>query len=332
MPEPITVHYFERKPGPRHFSLERVFSDVRDHLPPDIRAKVFKCPYESRGILNRIRNMLWARRNAGPINHITGDVHYLALLLPRKRTILTVADCVSLVRNRGLKRWLLWLFWYRLPIGRVGAVTTISEFTKSQIMEQVPCNPSKVHPIHCPVSSEFKPNGKPFNGVEPVILQVGTRPNKNLPRVVAALTGIPCRLEVVGPLDDEQRSGLRNSRIAFAQHALLSNDELARLYQTCDLVLFASTYEGFGLPIVEAQAAGKPVITSRLCSMPEVAGEGACLVDPYDPESIRQGVLRILRDEAYRKTLVEKGFENVKRFAPERIAAQYAALYRSIAS
>jgi glycosyltransferase involved in cell wall biosynthesis len=97
------------------------------------------------------------------------------------------------------------------------------------------------------------------------------------------------------------------------------------------MVLFASTYEGFGLPIIEAQATGRPVVTSRVTAMPEVAGDGACLVDPYDVASIRSGVLRVLGDRGYRDSLVHRGFENVRRFEPGRIAAQYARLYEEVA-
>ena len=110
----------------------------------------------------------------------------------------------------------------------------------------------------------------------------------------------------------------------------LSREELVEQYQRCDLLIFASTYEGFGLPIVEANAVGRPVVTSNLWSMPEVAGNAACLVDPLDVASIRAGICRVIQDSAYRERLVEAGFENVKRFQVEGIAAQYANLYRSV--
>jgi glycosyltransferase involved in cell wall biosynthesis len=96
------------------------------------------------------------------------------------------------------------------------------------------------------------------------------------------------------------------------------------------MVVFVSTYEGFGLPIVEANATGRPVITSNICSMPEIAGSAACLVDPSDCSSIRQGILRVMNDDGYRAGLVAMGFDNVKRFRASLIAAQYAELYHDI--
>src|SRR5262249_49098549 len=101
-------------------------------------------------------------------------------------------------------------------------------------------------------------------------------------------------------------------------------------YHEADVVLFASTYEGFGLPILEAQATGRPVVTSNLHSLPEVAGPAACLVDPFDVASIHAGVLRVLSEPLYRENLISAGFENVKRFTAQKIAAKYAALYESI--
>jgi glycosyltransferase involved in cell wall biosynthesis len=97
------------------------------------------------------------------------------------------------------------------------------------------------------------------------------------------------------------------------------------------MLLFASTYEGFGLPIIEAQAVGRPVITSDLCSMPEAAGGAACLVDPYDVAAIRQAVLRVMEDHEYRDDLIARGLVNVERFRASKVAAQYAQLYRTVA-
>ena len=76
----------------------------------------------------------------------------------------------------------------------------------------------------------------------------------------------------------------------------LTDGELVEAYRRCDMVVFASLYEGFGLPILEAQAMGRPVITSNFRAMREAAGDGALLVDPYSVEAIRDAVLRIKRD------------------------------------
>src|SRR5690606_29268410 len=93
---------------------------------------------------------------------------------------------------------------------------------------------------------------------------------------------------------------------------------------------FASTYEGFGMPILEAQAVGRPVLTSAAASMPDVAGDAAWLVDPFDVEAIRDGLQRMLAEPGLRERLIDRGFRNVGRFTPAIVAAAYARLYRSL--
>jgi glycosyltransferase involved in cell wall biosynthesis len=97
------------------------------------------------------------------------------------------------------------------------------------------------------------------------------------------------------------------------------------------MVVFASLYEGFGLPILEAQAMGRPVITSNFGAMREAAGDAALLVDPYSVEEIRAAILRIKNEPQLREELVRKGRENVERFRPEAVARQYAEIYRRLA-
>ena len=84
------------------------------------------------------------------------------------------------------------------------------------------------------------------------------------------------------------------------------------------------------MPILEAQTVGRPVITSSIYSMPEVAGNAAVFVNPFDVSGIRAGLISILTDDVLRTELIRKGFENVRRFAGDRIARQYYELYVSV--
>jgi glycosyltransferase involved in cell wall biosynthesis len=94
--------------------------------------------------------------------------------------------------------------------------------------------------------------------------------------------------------------------------------------------MFCSLFEGFGLPIIEAQAVGRPVITSRIPPMNDVAGDGALMVDPENVEQMRGAVERLVRDAGFRGSLIEKGYLNAERFRLGRIATQYAELYREV--
>lgn len=329
----IRVTYYQRKPYGTYFSLERVFEAVRRSLPSRVAAEVWTCRFRSRGIARRLLNLMEAPFHQGDINHITGDVHYLAVALAKRKTILTIPDCVGPRFLKGLKYLAVVLWWYRIPARRVAAITVISEFTRNEVLHYTRCAPEIVRVIHCPVASGFAPCPRPFNVERPVLLQVGAAElNKNICRIAEAIRGIPCRLDIIGRLTALQRQALERNSISYTEQWGLSDAEVLQRYRECDMVVVVSTYEGFGMPIIEGNATGRPVVTSNTCSMPEVAGSAACLVDPFDCSSIRQGILRVINDPDYRSHLVAQGFENVKRFSADTIAAQYAALYREVLS
>jgi glycosyltransferase involved in cell wall biosynthesis len=326
----VSVVQFQRRAGKTSFSVERLFGDVRAAMPDDIQVSVRINRFMSGGIVPRLRDAIDAWRHRGQVNHVLGDVHYLAWFLPRRRTVLTVLDCVSLERLAGIRRWVFWLTWYWWPTRRAAHVTVISQSSKRALLRWVRFPESRIHVIPPPLSPEFQPAPMPAPALQRV-LQVGTLENKNLPRVIEAVAGLPVVLVIIGALDDAARARLEALSIRYESHEQLQREQLVEQYRRANILIFASTYEGFGLPIIEAQAVGRPVLTSNHSAMPEAAGGAACLVDPLDVDDIRRGLRRLLEDPEYVASLVEQGHRNAARYAPRRIAEQYADVYRSIA-
>ena len=109
-----------------------------------------------------------------------------------------------------------------------------------------------------------------------------------------------------------------------------SQENLPALYRGASLFLFPSLYEGFGLPPLEAMACGVPVIASRVSSLPEVLGEAAILVDPYNIKEIAEAIKNTLEDESLRVSLIEKGFARAKLFSWEKTARETLGVYKEL--
>jgi glycosyltransferase involved in cell wall biosynthesis len=327
------VVFFQRKPrSVGNYSVEYIFEDVRKRLRNKLNGRVVISKYESKGLLPRLYNVVEAYFKRGIVNHITGDVNYLGLFLSNRNTVNTILDCVHLNSSKGVKYKILKYFWLSIPERRARFITAISESTKREILKHHRCDPDKIVVIYVAISPQFKFRHKEFNRAKPRILQVGTAPNKNIPRLIEALRGIPCTLNIIGKRNEEYEQLCRLNSVDLVYESGLSDEDMVLRYEEADVVSLISTYEGFGMPILEAQAVGRAVITSNVYSMPEVAGDSAVIVDPADIEQIREAFLKIINDDKFRNERIEEGLLNIKRFDPDKIADDYYDLYMRIYS
>jgi len=294
-----------------------------------VNTKAVRLPYVSRGLRTVWQNLRFVKQLTADLFHITGDVHYVALALPASRTILTIHDCFLLTNNRKrpVRFLIFWLLWYYLPIRRAGVVTAVSEKTRQELIRYVGRLAHKVHVVPNGYDPMFRYSPGFVSRQPPRLLQVGTAPHKNVSRLIAALEEIPCLLVLVGPLTDKLIAELHQRQIQYRQYVGLRKEQVAQLYRESDIVTFISTQEGFGLPILEANAIGRAVITANVSPMRELAADAAHRVDPTDIPAIRMGIERLIQDDVYRKTLIEAGLKNAQQYTIDRAGVRYRVLY-----
>jgi glycosyltransferase involved in cell wall biosynthesis len=312
-------------------SLEKVFAQIDKSIHKDkFETSFVQLPYLN-NLLGIVKNFVFFKKPEADIYHITGHIHYIALILPKKKTVLTIADLTILRTRKGLRRFIIKKLFFDLPVKKIKYITAISEATKNEIVQSTNCERKKIRVIEIPLQDILYLDAKKtFNIKCPTILQIGTAPHKNIANLVKALKGVNCRLKIIGKLNEELLNELKINEIEFANDFDLDDGEIKDEYQKADVVTFCSIYEGFGLPIIEAQAMRTPVVTSNLSPMKEVAGGGAVLVNPEDILSIRDGILRLINDKSLRDKLVAQGLKNIKRYETSRVASQYESLYREI--
>ncbi len=310
--------------------MEQVFADLRGALPQDIVQSEFFCPHRAAAPRAMWENCQQAKRHVGEVNHITGEVHYLALALPRRGLVLTIHDTGDTNAFSGWKKRVFEYLWFTGPIRRAQAVTFISESSRRATEQLIGRRIPLAEVIPDPVSPAFCYEPKAFPQHTPRILCLGTKVNKNLERLAEALCGLDVELRLIGEPTEQQANAFRENKIKLSTAQNLLAEEIVEEYRAADIVSLVSTFEGFGLPIVEGQATGRVVITSNIEPMIDTAGDGACLVDPMDVGSMRAGFERLLHDARLRAALIEKGLVNAQRFSAETIAGQYASLYERV--
>ncbi len=220
-----------------------------------------------------------------------------------------------------------------LSVRRARRILTESRSSKNEIARALRVNPNKISLTTIGLDDRFRAPVAPAQIAElrrkydltdaPYVLSVGVlQPRKNVARLIKAFRQIkranPTWLQQLvitgkpGWGDDLQKT---DPDIRFTGYVL--DEELPALYAGAQVFAYPSLYEGFGLPIIEAMAAGAPVLTSNRASMPEVAGDAAVKIDPYETQSIRDGLELMMRDADLRDELIQRGKNWTQRFTVE---------------
>ncbi len=324
----LSVTYFYREPRKTGVSIEGIFSLVKSCLQDRVAIKEFYCDSK----LSRLQNIKLAGKHADKINHITGDVNFLALGLKRGRTILTIHD-FGFYENpvhSKLVKMMYHFFWLYLPLKRVDIVTVVSEFTKEKLIRYFKFPVDRIRVIPDPVKPVFQRVEKTVAGDRPVVLMLGTGKHKNLDNLIEAAKGCNFHIDIVGWPAPDELERLKQYGISHTIFNGLSDEQVFERYVACDVLFMASLYEGFGMPIIEGQAVGRPVVTSNIGAMREVGEGSAIMVDPHDPIAIQDAITSLLSNSQLRDDLVARGYANAAKYDYRKIAEQYLDVYMEL--
>jgi glycosyltransferase involved in cell wall biosynthesis len=302
-------------------------------------------------VIEQIRIPLALKREGVTLFHAP---HYVLPPLVPCRSVVTIHDCIHLMFPQYLPSRLA-LGYARASIfaaaRRATRVLTVSESSKRDILRFVDIKPEKIDVIYNAYDHRFsvEPREEDVGRVreryqlhdEFVLYAGNVKPHKNLERLIEAFHLVRRRgldhLKLV--LIGDQISRYAALRRAVHRHQLhqyvrflgyMPEATLAVMYRLAGVFVFPSLYEGFGLPPLEAMASGTPVVTSNVSSLPEVAGDAAVLVDPYDPDAIANGIYRVLTDDQLRRDLRVRGAARARQFSWEQSVRRVREIYGEV--
>ena len=268
---------------------------------------------------------------------------YEGMFLPNVPQIVTVHDLIPLKYPELSPKW-KYYYQYALPflLKQSKRIVCVSAYTKQDIVETYKLNPDQIDVVYNGYDRNLfypQPNQailQKYN-LEKYFLYVGDmRFYKNLSRCLEAFNRLPqkdCKFVITGKKDDffypeiehQVKTLDASDRIIFLDY--VPSADLPPLYSMAQALVFASLYEGFGLPVLEAMACGCPVITSKVTSIPEVGGDSVLYVDPYNVDSIAEGMEQILSNSELSKNLRARGLERAKLFSWDKSARDMAQVF-----
>jgi glycosyltransferase involved in cell wall biosynthesis len=295
---------------------------------------------------------LWAAASANrDCDVLLSTNSYLMVCLSHVPSAMIVYDLVPFVpgipaqrRSRRMERLTL-----RAAIARTDAVLCVSRSTLDDVIARYPAAEGKTRALPLAAGALFgSPRSqaklaharKRYGLPRSFVLSVGTfEPRKNLQRLADAHAGLPDELRINHPLALVGPPGWDNARLMRALAGkdeirllgFVDDEDLATLYASSTVFCYPSLYEGFGLPVLEAMQSGTPTIISCVSSLPEVAGDSACYVDPYSVPDIRRALTELLASPTKRTKLARDGRARAAMFSWARTAEQTLTVLKSLA-
>ena len=257
----------------------------------------------------------------------------------RSSQVITIHDLIPILFNENYKKQhYYYKYILKHALHAAKAIITDSNHTKKLIESFYGLPGTKIYVIYLGIQSIYLKETETFNAKrENLILYVGriTR-TKNITGLLKAFELIKDKIDhklvIVGSGKELYASELsryvNDDRVIFKGY--VPNNKLLKLYRRASLFVLPSLYEGFGLPPLEAMACGCPVVVSNVASLPEVCGDAAYYVDPYNMNSIAEGIYKVLTDKNLRDILIQKGLERVKLFSWEKSAKEVLNVFEEI--
>jgi len=239
------------------------------------------------------------------------------------KSIITIHDLmhINFPEYAGLKNKVYYDYLVKPVCKKSPLVFTVSEFTKQEIAQWAGISPEKIVVVYNGVDPSYNMHVKPYQHDKPYLFYIGDKkPHKNIYGMLKAFAQSNSKESHNFLLSGKPNEQIMQwatqlniiDKVIFT--GFIPEESLPSYYKGATALIFPSFYEGFGLPIVEAQAVGKPVLTSNVTSMPEIAGDAALFVNPHDIPEIANGIDRLVNDESLQKKLIAKGLQNVQRF------------------
>lgn len=268
------------------------------------------------------------------------------------RRVVTIHDAFAYVHPETHNRLDNWRYRWQLPMAarRSDAIITVSECSRRDITHYLGLTGQPVYTVPEGIDAQFRPveDGAGRRALlerygirQPYLFYVGgINARKNIARLFEAFAQIQPRypeLKLVIAGKRQWRTGEIDAafqRLSLSEHVhftgYVADHDLPALYSAARLFVFPSLYEGFGLPPLEAMACGTPVITSNSSSLPEVTGDAALLIDPFDVSSLAEAICRVLDDAELAADLRRRGQQQAARFGWPRTAHETAQIYHRL--